>query len=507
MNQKIPAPKAENPKKKSSPIMSFIKARNTKKGAVSITVTVLFIAAVILVNVIVGALSSRFTLYADLTQNATFMLQDQTVEYIEKLPSHVDIYVLENEIDFEESDSTNYEYFVQANKLLHQFEQKSDNISLHYVDLTSDPTFTAAYPNIDWTQGHMMLVVSDDRYRAIDATDIFEYDTEQYYYYGYYIVESQHVEQAVTTAILNVTTAEKVTVTVLSGQGEQDMSAFVTLLENNAYNVETVSLINGTISEDSEYVIIYAPDVDIDEDAYDTLSAWLYNDGRYEHNLIYYPSDQHDVAEYTNLNTLISEYGMAVRYGYISETDSNHIVSSEYGMFLYDYVDEEFTEDLRNPDIPVVMLYTMPVEITDDEVASALLISSENAYLLPMTGADEDFVPEMQQLVGAAIGTKTGSGEEGGSSNVIVIGSYDAMASSFLSASSFNNAAYFVNLFNVLSHKNDISVIIEGKDPNSTELGYTTQNSILFPAILVRYVIPAAVLLAGIIIWIRRRHR
>lgn len=89
----------------------------------------------------------------------------------------------------------------------------------------------------------------------------------------------------------------------------------------------------------------------------------------------------------------------------------------------------------------------------------------------------------------------------------MVIGSYDAMTSGYLSISSYNNAAYFVNLFNTLSDRDDVSVIIEGKNPSANDLGVTSVDEITFPSVLVRFVIPIAVLLCGLIVWIRRRHR
>ena len=50
-------------------------------------------------------------------------------------------------------------------------------------------------------------------------------------------------------------------------------------------------------------------------------------------------------------------------------------------------------------------------------------------------------------------------------------------------------------------------MIIEGKDPSAASLGITSAADVAFPAVLVRYIIPALVLIAGLIIWIRRRHR
>ena len=498
--------------KKKLNIKGFFTSRGTRRGAVSVLLTVLFIAAIILFNIVMSAVTDKFPLYIDVTENASYQLQQETKDFLTEVSEPVSIYVLQKETDFESGDSNNYKYRVQANKLLHAMENSSDNVELHYVDITAEPTFTTAYPQIDWTQSHAILVVCGEHYRAVDMTDLFSFDQTQYSYYGTVVINGQNVEQALTTAILNVTTTDKTKVTVLSGQGEQDMTPYTTLLENNAYEIETVSLLNGSIAEDSEFVIIYDPDVDIDDDIYTTLSDWLKNDGKYGHHLFYFPNDQHPVSDFPNLNALLADYGMEVQYGYIYETNESYLIpGGNNTLSVFDYgEDTTYTSELRNGSIPVVMMLTMPVSVTDDTIAKPLLQSSENSFLFPMDLQKEDldsFDPEYQVLNGAAIGIRSDGTEDGKDSSVVVIGSYDALTSNYLSISSYNNAAYFVNLFNVLSSRDDVSIVIEGKDPSANELGVSSIDAITFPSILVRFVIPITVLIAGLIVWIRRRHR
>ena len=498
--------------KKKGGFKSFLSQRGTKRGAVSLLLTVLFIAAIVLLNIVLSAVTDRYPLYLDVTENASYQLQQETKDYLAEVSEPVDIYVLQKETEFESGDSNNYRYRVQANKLLHAMEAANSNITLHYIDLAAEPTFTSPYPQVDWTKSHSILVSCGDLYRAVDFTDLFTFDEEQYYYYGSTVITKQNVEQAMTTAIMNVTTTDKTKVTVLSGQGEQAMTAFTTLLENNAYEVEEVSLLNGTIAEDSEFVIIYDPDVDIDESIYTTLSDWLKNDGKYGHHLFYFPNDQHDAKEFPNLNTLLADYGMEVQYGYIYENSSEYLIpGTNHYLSVYDYgEDTTYTDGLRNPSIPVVMMLTMPITITDEATAKPLLQSSSESFLFPMDLQEEDletFDPEKQVLNGAAIGIRNDGTEDGKDSSVVVIGSYDAMTQNYLSGSSYNNASYFVNLFNTLSNRDDVSVVIEGKDPSANELGVTSMDAIAIPSILVRFVIPFAILIVGLIIWIRRRHK
>ena len=508
MNKEINTSNTEKKEKK-----GLFKSRGARRGAVSIIITVLFIAGAILLNLIASAITDSHPLYIDVTGNSSFKLQDVSTEYLETVDKPITIYVLKKEADFENGDSTNYKYYVQANKLIRAIAGSSDNIDLQYIDLTANPTFTSDYPDIDWTSSHVALVVCGDLNRIIDLTDIFGYDQQQYQYYGYYVINSQKVEQAFLSAIKYVTTEDKTKITVLTGQGEQDMAPLKTLLENNAYEVEEVSLLNGEISEDSEFVVIYDPEVDIDESIYSTLTKWLDNNGEYGHHLIYFPNDQHEITDYPNLNTLMSDYGMKLRDGYVYENSADHLLpSANHYISVYDYYAEDatFTEDLRSSDIPVVMSLTMPIEITDDSLAKPMLQSSSGAIFFPRDlSQDEvaDFDPTAETLYGAAYGQRNAGTEDGKSSSVVVIGSYDAVTSNYLAISSYNNAAYFVNIFNTLSDNSVESFIIEGKSPDSNELGITSESDIAFPAVLVRFIIPIAVLIAGLVVWIRRRHK
>ncbi len=495
--------------KKESRLKSFFTARNTRRGAISVGVTLFLLAAVILVNVILAILSSRSAMYIDVTAGRNFKLQSPTIEYLNRLEKDVDIYVLANEDDLENADSSNHDYYVQANRLFHEFEYNSDKIRLHYVDLVKNPAFFTDYPNVDRSQSHMLLVVCGDNYTTLDPTDVFSYDTETYQQEGFMSVTSQHIEQSLTTAILQVTDSERVTVSILIGQDEADCSAFASRLAMNAYDVETVNLYTDSISEKSEFLIIDKPVSDIDEDLYKKITAWLENNGEYGHNVIYFPNDDIDAALFPNLNALLSDYGMEVDYAYIFEKNTDHLLpGNNLNNSLFDYADTEFTDDLSNKEKKIIMggvRGTMPIKILDSSMANELLISSDDVERFDIK--TQELGPIDGALCGAAIGRKGGSSSTGANSAVIVVGSEYAVSNLYLTADSYNNTAYFVNMFNVLSHKDDVSILIEGKDPSSTELGVSSKNDIAFLSILVRFIIPGLVLIAGLILWIRRRHQ
>lgn len=462
------------------------------------------LVALVLVNVIARTLTTRYSLYADLTANAAFRLQDATKEFAENLDKDVDLYVLANENVFEGYG----DYYVQANKLVHQLDAASDKVRIHYVDLTTNPSFTASYPDVDWSESHLMLAVCGERYQILDAEDFFDYELDESTYT--YVITSQHIEQALATAILGVSTDQIINISVLTGQDEEDLSPFLKLLTNNAYNVEEVNLSTATLPADSTFLIIYAPQVDIDDDMAEQIADWLYNDGNYGRNLVYFPSDKQPVDSFENLNALIADWGMKVDYGYVYESDASYIAASLNTPLcsMYEYADETFTEDLRNPSIPVFLYYTMPIEITDENIAKAMLTSSEKAGFAPMLEEDrEGYEPVIQAYNGAAYGTKSnGETEDERASHVVVIGSYDALSEGFLKYNSYNNGAYFVNIFNVLCDRGNLGIVIEGKNLDSQHLGVQTDTTVfLFWFVVVA--IPLSLLIAGLVMGIIRRFK
>ena len=492
--------------KKPSKIGAFLKSRNAKRGTISIVLTVLFIAIVVGLNIVATMLTNRFpVLSADLTQNDIYELTTPSVEFMKQLEKDVDVYVLMEEKQLESQG----EYNVQVNKLLHAFERESTHFNLEYVNLTKNPTFTSKYPDVNWSgASYLMLVCHGDDYIAVSSEDVFTYNEEYLSYYGEYVAEGQNLEQALLTAILNVTTEEKVGVTVLTGHGELEATPLVSLLSNNAYSVETVNLLNGEIKDDSQFVIIYAPTTDIDKDTYDTLVNWLYNEGNYGHTVIYIPNDMVQ-SETPNIDTLLEEWGMAINKSLVYETDTQYMTNSMQPnlISIFNYDDTEFSSGIKDTSIPVVMMYTMPIELINPNVTS-LLSTSTSAVQMPLD-ADENWdynEEEPQKLIGAAIST-SGNEDNTKSSNVIVFGSYEAFSETALSATNFNNSAYIINLFNTIADRDNATITVEGKTLDSAELGITSTFTTTLLAIIFRYLIPVAVVILGVVMWLRRRHK
>lgn len=499
--------KKSKPQKEKGKFKKFMKSRKAKHGTVAMAITALVIVMVIVLNIIIGLLVNRFPdLELDLTSNNSFALQDDTIDYVSHLNNDVTVYILMEKDKFESQGT----YFVQAQKMLNKMASKSDGkIKIKYVDLTSNPSFTSNYPNVDWqssSANNIVLVESGKQYKVLTLTDCFEYDEQTYNYYGTYSFTGTKIEQAVVTAILNVTTDDKVVVDMIKGNNEQDYSSLKSLLENNAYQVNDVSLATGDFDKDAKVAIMYAPSVDLDEKIVEKLSTWLSNDGKYGRSLIYVPTA--DMGEMPNLDDFLKEWGMSIDRGYVFETDETALVnaSSPYA-FTVSYGDY-YKDNLKNSKIPVVVSESHAVNITDENTAHALLKTTDKAGVLPID-ADKswdykDAITGNGENV-AAEGVMTN--EDKKSSRVVVFGSYVMFSDTIMQYNSFNNSAYFMNVINTIADKEDVGITIESKSIDNTELGITdvaTQNTMLVVFVIV---IPIAILVAGFVFWLRRRNR
>ena len=499
--------KKSKPQKEKGKFKKFMKSRKAKHGTVAMAITALVIVMVIVLNIIIGLLVNRFPdLELDLTSKNSFALQDDTIDYVSHLNNDVTVYILMEKDKFEGQGT----YFVQAQKMLNKMASKSDGkMKIKYVDLTSNPSFTSNYPNVDWqssSANNIVLVESGKQYKVLTLTDCFEYDEQTYNYYGTYSFTGTKIEQAVVTAILNVTTDDKVVVDMIKGNNEQDYSSLKSLLENNAYQVNEVSLATGDFDKDAKVAIMYAPSVDLDEKIVEKLSTWLSNDGKYGRSLIYVPTA--DMGEMPNLDDFLKEWGMSIDRGYVFETDETALVnaSSPYA-FTVSYGDY-YKDNLKNSKIPVVVSESHAVNITDENTAHALLKTTNKAGVLPID-ADKswdykDAITGNGENV-AAEGVMTN--EDKKSSRVVVFGSYIMFSDTIMKYNSFNNSAYFMNVINTIADKEDVGITIESKSIDNTELGITdvaTQNTMLVVFVIV---IPIAILVAGFVFWLRRRNR
>lgn len=491
-------PKKEKPKKESGKLTALFKSRKLKKGGLSIAFTALFIAVVIIINMIAGLVTARVpALTFDLSSTGTYELSQDTIDFIKTVNKDIKITVLANESTYTSAS----EYYLKANTLLKQYKNYNNKIKIEYVDLTANPAFVNKYPD-DSLSGGSYIVSCGDKYRILTNEDLFE--TQISSDYSSYDIVGLDVEPAVTTAILNVTSENQIKIQFVDGYGEYSADKFKNLLEQNNYDVSSVSLLTSDIDSDTKALLLYMPTVDIDETAEKKIRTYLNNNGNYGKSLIYVACPEQ--AETPNLDTLLEEWGMKMENGVTAEYDTSKLFAQSPYLSILDYNNTDFTDGLKDSSLRIIGGYNVPVTIKNENIAKSLLVTSTSAKLFPFD-ADEKFdieKAESKQFNAAAIGTQTSG--DGQTSNVVVFGSSIVFSDNAISMSSANNGAYLINMFNKLTENTDEGITIDGKDLSNPSLGITTDqiNAITTLCIVI---IPIAIIVVAIVIWVRRRNR
>ena len=557
-SEKTAAPISEEKRQKKMQVR-----KKLKYGGIATAVTVIFVAVVVLLNVVVAQVCKRNPdAVLDLTTANLYEISDDTVDYIKNLNQDVEIAISSEESTFQSD-----KYYKMISETISKYQGYSDHISVTYFDTTKDPDILSKYQDLyaGDISSNQIIVTSGDRIKVYSLTDMFEIDQDKYqsYYYGYAslsdCITGFKGEQTLTTAIMNVTDSNPKSVAVITkSNGNYIFSATqanayaVTAMENllndNGYDVKELDMVNDTLdAETYDIVVLPAPANDLTMDAIKKLQDFLQNDGNLGKQLIY-------VADYTqsvtpNLDAFLKDWNLQVDSSYVREDDNNRnqtvqIVASAGKGLIAPIVSlgdsENYGGNLANSSLPIVAPLARPIQelpSNNGRVVYSLLQSSDTSYAYPLTqqassGEDttEAASEESQEATEAATtetaattsfdtdsavrGANTvmalsqsqqSTGSELIESDVIVLGSMAMMDYYLTQDSSYNNAEYFIGVLNSVCGKED-SIVIASKDMTATSIS-ATQTQLVTLRTIVVFLIPLAVAAAGIVVFLRRRNR
>lgn len=537
--------------------------KKLKYGGIATAVTVIFVAVVVLLNVVVAQVCKRNPdAVLDLTTANLYEISDDTVDYIKNLDQDVEIAISSEESTFQSD-----KYYKMISETISKYQGYSDHISVTYFDTTKDPDILSKYQDLyaGDISSNQIIVTSGDRIKVYSLTDMFEIDQDKYqsYYYGYAslsdCITGFKGEQTLTTAIMNVTDSNPKSVAVITkSNGNYIFSATqanayaVTAMENllndNGYDVKELDMVNDTLdAETYDIVVLPAPANDLTMDAIKKLQDFLQNDGNLGKQLIY-------VADYTqsvtpNLDAFLKDWNLQVDSSYVREDDNNRnqtvqIVASAGKGLIAPIVSlgdsENYGGNLANSSLPIVAPLARPIQklpSNNGRVVYNLLQSSDTSYAYPLTqqassgedttesaseesqeateattteGAattsfDTDSAVRGANTVMALSQSQQSTGSDLIESDVIVLGSMAMMDYYLTQDSSYNNAEYFIGVLNSVCGKED-SIVIASKDMTATSIS-ATQTQLVTLRTIVVFLIPLAVAAAGIVVFLRRRNR
>ncbi|WP_298482274.1 GldG family protein [uncultured Ruminococcus sp.] len=560
----------KNQEKKAATPMSEEKRQNKLKrrkklkyGSLATAVTVIFVAVVVLVNVVVSLIGNRFPdAVLDLTTSNVYDISDETLDYIRDLDQDVEIAVSSDESTFQTD-----KYNKMIAETISKYQGYSDHISVTYFDTTKDPDILAQYQELygGTINSGKLIVTSGKRIKVYDCfTDMFELDQQKYQYYQYGMASLTDCitgfkgEQTLTSAIMNVTDSNPKAVGVISlSNGEMIYSqtqanyyavnAAKSLLDDNGYDVTELDIVADALDKEQyDILLLPAPAQDLTTDAIAKLKDFLYNDGNLGKQLIY-------IADYSqsstpNLDAFLKEWNVQIDRSIVRDEDSSsQTVSTLSGSgkvpianVTADEDDKGYDGNLNNTSLPVVAPLTRPIDAltaNNGRTVTSLLTTSGTSYRYPLSDVSDDAVSaddvaeqptedaaeaateaaetttsfdtsaaeRGENTVMALCRDQQSTGSEFIESDVIVLGSMSLLDYNLVQDSAYNNAEYFIGLLNSVCGKED-SIVIAAKDLSQTSIS-ATETQLKTIRTLVVFLIPLAVVVVGVIVAVRRRWR
>lgn len=512
MNKKI---WKDHPFKKMKKSRVF-KNRHFKKGLFSAMAVVLVIILAVGANVLVTWKDYS----VDVTTNQLYTLSDQTESIVKGLDQDVTFYVINNESD------VNGAY----KKIFNQYKKLSSHIKIEYRAPELYPNFTKDYVDDSGeVSSDSVIVVCGEKNRYVSSNDFVSYSYDSGYSYS---ADSLQVEKLLTEAINYVVSDSTPVIYTLSGHSEQDLSSdVISSFEGDNYSVETLNLLSaGSVPEDCAILLINGAKSDLTEDEKAQIETYMENGGK-----MYVFLDA-SVDDLPQLYSLLKEYNIGVEKGVVVETDSNmytqypiyllpeieysDVTEAQYDSNVYilapsakgltDLTPEETEEDTEGTDGNETAGGADASETAEDADASeeetsytvtSLLATSDGAYSKVDTSSST-IEKEDGDIDGPFSIAMAVSDDNGG--RMIVTGCSNMLEASIDYAVGGANTDFVLNGVNYLSNQED-KISIRAKDL-STDTAIVPAFSQKVTLIFTVFVLPAVLLLFGIVTAVRRRR-
>lgn len=519
----------ERPAPKRKRTRNPFRNKKFKHGSLSVAFTVIFVAAIVLINVIFNLALDRFDVKADLTEGGIFTIGKEIEDFSASDTSTVHFYFTSDEETLENAGDTIYKQTVE---LVKQITARSPGYDVSYVDLLTNPAFAQQYDGAgegglivecEQTGRSKIFNIAYDfkRYVMSDGNSYGYSDASMMRYYGYTVSEQTSIaEQEILSALLSVTKVNPIRIAFSSGFGESENAGLTELLEKNSYVIETLDVdLAAEIPADFDILVLNGPTMDYSDAVLNKFDEWLSNGGLFGKNLIYFATVTQPVST-PKLDAFLAEWGLRVGEGFVMQMDPNYAyaVAGYSSMPLYQRAeiaaDTDYEKNMTlgantsfraNGVRPVYKLWE---ESSNFKNTTILQTYGENCVIFPFDAA-EDWTAENAEKGQFGMVVEASKVRFDGStpiySRVIAAGSELIFSESFLTATNYNNAEVAVALFNTVSGNTDEQITIAPKSFTATtyEIESAQQTGI---GLAFAVIIPIAIIVLGIVVWVRRRH-
>jgi ABC-type uncharacterized transport system. len=484
---------------------SILKSNKFKRGGMATIMTVIFIVLVIALNILVSLLSARFpSMNIDMTAQKLNTLSDSALDTAKNVANDTEVYVIAKEDDARNDRIFSDINFSQVSNLLDKMAEANPKIKISYIDADTNPQFMSEHANENLSTGSVMISTAQ-RSKTLRITDLFSASQDQNTGAMSYF---SNVDSALANAVTMVNLENIPVVSVVSGhEGNRIPSPdFNTLLSTSSYSIQNVNLLTGEISADTQVLVIATPSTDYTSEEIQKLRDFLSDSDDAANRTVFvtcYPAQ----PKLPNLAGFLEEWGVAVEEGVVVETNDTRFFLTYVDNIIVDSAGVVLAENsypllVAPSSSPLQILFTSNADIS----VKPLWKTSANAY----TVIDESLKnPDTSEQIVATLSEKTiNVGGMPTTRNVVVFGSTLALTSPYITSSTFSNPNYTIDLFSYLTgaEKNNNAIAPNQIQTNTVDISASGATIINLGLFVFTIGIPLVILIAGLIVFLKRRH-
>ena len=366
------APEAaqDSGKKKHKPdpkkLVGTISKKHIKNGSYSVAMAAVFIVIVVVINMIVGAIPSKYS-QLDVSSSKLYTIGDETKKVLKTLDKDVTIYQIA--ASGSEDDT--------ISNLLSRYKDESKHIKVEVKDPVVNPKFASEYTTDDLAS-NSLIVVCGDRNKVINYNDMYsssvDYNTWQQTTTGF------DGEGQITSAIGYVTSEDLPIMYTLSGHGEKDLdSSFKEDIQKANIDIKELNLLTeGKVPDDADCLMIVSPTSDISEEEQKMLANYVTDGGK-----LLVMAGPTEEGTLKNLYGLLEAYGVEASDGVVIEADREHYAFQAPYVLLPDMAGSDITDSLIEENYFPIMPISQGMKLTGSSgngTVTELLTTSDAAF-------------------------------------------------------------------------------------------------------------------------------
>ena len=485
--------------KRTKTIRQTFASKSFKAGSYSLAVCAVALVIAVLVNLIAGTLPARFT-QLDISANDLYTLSDHSKQVAKGLQDDVTIYHLTTEANRDKRISALLDRYADLSAHI-RVEERDPQIS----QIASEYTKSELGEN-------SLIFVSGKRSKVVDNSAMLGYSEEASMYAAYYGEENVSkdlfsAEREITSALDFVTKDVLPKVYTLTGHGEYELDSSVEAAVASE-NIELTPLdltLEKTIPEDCACLLLLAPDTDLTAQEQETVRAYFEQGG----NLLISTLVPAGLkSETPNFDSLLLDLGIENGDGFIIEGDSSGYFS--YPNYLIPTLDSHEITDpildskyhvyfpiartLRAADTLRSTLEVVPLMHTSD--ASFGRIGTENTSVEQADG-DLDGPFDVAFAVTETLETQT--------AHAVVFATPYFLDPNFSAYA--GNMSLLLNALKWMCDLEETISVVETKSLSDEGSLEVNDSGATLWSVLLTVLLPLALLVVGIVIFVRRKKR